>query len=52
MILMKPTFVFDKDAHATLVNVAANQIATGNGYTQNSITLANASGSEDHEEHP
>ena len=47
MILMKTTFVFDKDAHATLADVTANQIATGNGYTQNSITLTNASASED-----
>lgn len=47
MILMKPTFIFNKDAHATLADVTANQIATGNGYTQNSITLANASASED-----
>lgn len=39
MICMKPAFVFDKDAHATLGDVTADQIATGNGYTQNSITL-------------
>ena len=47
MILMKPTFIFDKDTHATLSNVTKDQIATGNGYTQNSITLTNPSASED-----
>lgn len=47
MILMKPTFIFDKDTHATLANVTTDQIATGNGYTQNSITLTNPSASED-----
>lgn len=49
LILLKPTFVFDKDTHATLAAVtsAAGQIATGNGYTQNSITLAGVSVSED-----
>jgi len=39
MILMDTSFTFDKDTHATLGNVTANQIATGNGYTQDSITL-------------
>jgi len=47
LILMDTSFVFDKDTHATLASVTANQIATGNGYTQNSITLANVSLSED-----
>jgi hypothetical protein len=47
MILMDTSFTFDKDTHATLASVTANQIATGNGYTQNNITLANVSISED-----
>jgi len=47
MILMDTDFTFDKDAHATLADVTANQIATGNGYTQNNITLAGVSISED-----
>jgi hypothetical protein len=47
MILMDTSFVFDKDTHATLANVTANQIATGNGYTQNSVTLANVSLTEE-----
>ncbi len=41
VILMDSTFVFDKDTHATLADVTADQLATGNGYTQNSIVLAN-----------
>ena len=47
MILMSPSFTFDKDAHAILADVTASQIATGNGYTQNSITLANVNLTED-----
>jgi hypothetical protein len=47
IILMNTTFAFDKDAHATLADVTADQLATGNGYTQNDKTLANASVNED-----
>lgn len=47
LILMSPSFVFDKDTHATLSEVTASQIITGNGYTQDSITLAGISISED-----
>jgi len=47
MILMTPAFSFDKDTHATLADITASQIATGNGYTQNSITLAGVSVTED-----
>ena len=47
MILLVPAFVFDKDTHATLSDVTASQIATGNGYTQNSITLTGVSILED-----
>jgi len=39
IILMNTTFAFDPDAHATLADVTANQLATGNGYTQNDKTL-------------
>lgn len=38
-ILMNTTFTFDKDAHATLADVTANQIATADGYTQDNKTL-------------
>lgn len=38
-ILMNTTFAFDKDAHATLADVAADQLATGNGYTKNNKAL-------------
>jgi len=39
IILMNNTFTFDKDAHATLADVTADQLATSNGYTQNDKTL-------------
>lgn len=39
IILMNNTFAFDKDAHATLANVTADQLSTGNGYVQNDETL-------------
>lgn len=41
MILMNTTFAFDLDAHATLSDVTASQIAAGNGYTQDDKTLVN-----------
>jgi len=47
LILMDTSFVFDKDNHPTLASVTANQIATGNGYTQNNATLSGISISED-----
>jgi hypothetical protein len=46
-ILMNTTFTFNKDNHATLADVTADQLATLNGYTQNSKTLANVAYSED-----
>ena len=46
IILMNTTFVFDKDAHALLADVTADQLPTGNGYTQNSKTLSGVSVSE------
>lgn len=47
LILMSPSFIFDKDSHATLADVTASQIATGNGYTQNNIALSGVSILED-----
>jgi hypothetical protein len=47
VILMNTTFAFDKDAHATLADVTADQLATGNGYTQDNKTLANQVLAED-----
>lgn len=47
MILMNTTYAFDKDADATLANIAADQLATGNGYTKNTKELANKVLAED-----
>lgn len=47
MILMNNTFAFDEDAHATLADIAADQLATSNGYTQNAKELANKVLTED-----
>ena len=47
IILMNDTFAFDKDAHATLADVAADQLATANGYTRNDKTLAGVAVTED-----
>lgn len=47
IILMNTTFTFDKDAHATLADVTADQLATNYGYTQNDKTLADVSVTED-----
>jgi len=46
MILMNTTFAFNKDTHAELADVTADQLATGNGYTQNSKTLTGVSVTE------
>ena len=46
IILMNTTFAFDKKAHALLADVTADQLATGNGYTQNSKTLTGVSVTE------
>ncbi len=43
IILMNTTFAFDKDSHAELADVTADQLATGNGYTQNSKVLTGVS---------
>lgn len=47
IILMASGFVFDKDAHATYADVSASELATGNGYTQGTKTLANGVVEED-----
>jgi len=39
VILMKDTFTFDKDTHATYLNVSGEEVGTGNGYTAKGFTL-------------
>jgi len=46
-ILMNTSFAFDRDAHATLADVTASQIATGSGYTQDNKELENVAVTED-----
>ena len=45
--LMATAFSFDKDAHAVWGDVSASELATGNGYTQDTKTLANVVITED-----
>lgn len=47
VILMNTTFAFDPATHDTLSDVTADQIATGNGYTQDDKTLANVTVTRD-----
>jgi len=47
IILMNTTFAFDEDAHATLADLTADQLATGNGYTQDDKALTTLSWTED-----
>ena len=47
IILMNTTFSFDKDAHATLSDVTASQLATDYGYTQDTKDCTVASITED-----
>jgi len=47
IILMDTGFVFDKDTHHGYANVSAYELATGNGYTQNTKTLAGVTVTED-----
>ena len=50
IILMNTTFAFDKDAHATLADVTASptdELATGNGYTQQNKELSGGTLTED-----
>ena len=46
-ILMEDTFTFNPDTHATYADVMGDEIATGNGYTQNTKTLTGQSLTED-----
>lgn len=47
IILMNNAFTFNKDTHATYADVSASELATGNGYTANSKTLAGVAVTED-----
>jgi len=47
VILMNTTFAFDKDTDATLADVTADQLSTGNGYTQDTKVLTGVSVTED-----
>jgi hypothetical protein len=46
-ILMNTTFAFNKDTHATLADVTADQLATNYGYTQNTLALTTLAVTED-----
>ena len=46
-ILMNTTYAFDRDAHATLADVTASQLSTGDGYVQDSKTLTSVAVAED-----
>ena len=47
IILMQSGFTFNKDRHETYADVSASELGTGNGYTQNTKTLAGVSVTED-----
>jgi len=47
IILMDTGFVFNKDTHHAYANISAYELATGNGYTQNTKTLAGVTVTED-----
>lgn len=47
IILMNTGYTFDIDADATYADVSASELAAGNGYTQNTKTLANVALEED-----
>lgn len=47
IILMQSGFVFDKDSHHQYSDVSGSELATANGYTQKTKTLANVSVTED-----
>jgi len=44
---MDTGFVFNKDTHHAYANISAYELATGNGYTQNTKTLAGVTVTED-----
>lgn len=47
IILMDTGYTFDADTDATYADISASELATGNGYTQNTKTLTGAAVSED-----
>ena len=47
IILMDNSFAFNKDTHATLADVTANQLPSANGYVQNDKVLENKVLTED-----
>jgi len=47
IILMDTGFVFDKDTHHGYADISAYELATGNGYTQNTKTLSGVTVTED-----
>jgi hypothetical protein len=47
IILMQSGFVFNKDTHEEYADVSGNELATANGYTQFSKTLAGVAVTED-----
>ena len=47
IILMNTGFVFNKDTHHGYADVSASELGTGNGYTQNTKTLAGVTVTED-----
>ena len=47
IILMQSGFTFNKDTHHQYSDVSASELGSGNGYTQNSKTLAGVAVTED-----
>lgn len=47
IILMDTGFTFNKDTHHGYADVSASELATGNGYTANTKTLAGVAVTED-----
>lgn len=47
IILMGTGFTFDKDTHHGYADVSASELSSGNGYTQNTKTLAGVAVTED-----
>uniref|UniRef100_A0A6M3KJ61 Uncharacterized protein n=1 Tax=viral metagenome TaxID=1070528 RepID=A0A6M3KJ61_9ZZZZ len=47
MILMKSAFSFDRDTHATYLDVSGEEIPQGNGYTSKGNTLESGELTED-----
>jgi hypothetical protein len=47
IVLMQSGFVFNKDTHHGYADISASELATGNGYTANTKTLAGVAVTED-----